>query len=446
MSGLIVEFIKSAEVFHECGYEIFFDLGYDIKADKYNFHKEYDESSRWLPEWIQLKRTCTSSDIAGYNRDSVDYVLKNVIPCTDGGAELKDEWREIDSLSQVIKDRILEVWRDLEVSFVMVENGTLPENIIFTNALCNAIEEYGKEQGLDRFVMWRDHDLMWWSEPGKYGEEPYLTTPRLRQSPYIQYVVLHDLAKEKLSEWSPGANVVVLPNTFDFSPLAIDAENQSFRQDFGIPEDALLIGRCTRIIVQKRIDRDIDLLARLNRIALEQGLEREIHLFVAGNVDEDKDEFHRLKKMASELGVGDRVTFGNELRSHGKVHGPSQNQARYSIADLLSHCQLNSFLTSYDYEGFGNPIGESVASGVPYITTSYELYDSIYRQLGLRAPVLGISEEEDGLADENFVREVYSLLTDDGKRDSIAHQNYRCGQEHLALTQLENRLKSLFSL
>ncbi|MEW7001142.1 hypothetical protein M5585_16940 [Serratia ureilytica] len=63
-----------------------------------------------------------------------------------------------------LADRLIAQWEALAISHVVVENGTLPENIIYTKALYLAIEDYGRRYRLTRFVIWRDHDLMWNSE------------------------------------------------------------------------------------------------------------------------------------------------------------------------------------------------------------------------------------------------------------------------------------------
>jgi glycosyltransferase involved in cell wall biosynthesis len=444
MSGLIVEFMKVADIFHKIGYEIYLDLGYDIKVDKNNFYKRYDESSGWVPSWIKLQRMCDLTDIKDYSKDYVEYVLKNIV-CDRGNASFSPkEWQRINTLINEIRNRILRVWKKLNVSFIIVENGTLPENIIFTNALYQAIEVYGEEKDLGKFVMWRDHDLMWWSEPGKYGEYPYCGTPKLRYSPHIQYVVLHEPAKEKLFEWSHDANVEVLANTFSFDPAGINEQNKFFRRDFGIPEDALLIGHCTRIIRQKRIDRDIHLLSELNQMAQRQDIHKDIYLFIAGNIGEDQNEYQNLRNYASELGVASRVIFGNELRSYGNIHETCLCVSKYSIQDLLAHSNINSFLTSYNYEGFGNPIGESIASQTPYITTSYELYKNIYGNLGFKGLVLPITKEDDDLAKEDFVRAVFSLLMDTRKCRQYVIHNYNLGRKHFSPENLEHKIHKMF--
>ncbi|MGK9537030.1 glycosyl transferase family 2, partial [Salmonella enterica subsp. enterica] len=81
----------------------------------------------------------------------------------------------IDQTAHLLAQRIVALWQQLGISNLVVENGTLPENIIYTKALYLAIEQYGQQQDLGNFVIWRDHDLMWNSEKTvmKYGPAPY---------------------------------------------------------------------------------------------------------------------------------------------------------------------------------------------------------------------------------------------------------------------------------
>jgi len=332
---------------------VLLDLGYDIKADKDLFFQPYTGEDALLPDWVELARVDGIEDIEGYDQRFVDAVLRNV--ARSGEPEPK-----IECAAHKLSDLIVQAWEAQDVSFVLVENGTLPENIIYTRALQRAIEVYGTRRGLGRYVLWRDHDLMWQSEPssGKYGDFPYPATPRPVNSPHVRYVVLHEEARRRMLEWSPHLTAVdVLPNTFAYSRAVVDASNAGFRKHYGIPEEVPLIARCTRIIEQKRIDRDLYLLAGLPGA----------FLFVAGDTTESPGEYRRLTALADELGVAGRVVFGGPLAPR---EGRSAGQL-YSVQDLLAHATLMSFLTSYDYESYGNPIGEAIASGVPYLTTRY---------------------------------------------------------------------------
>ncbi|QFU93401.1 glycosyltransferase [Amycolatopsis sp. YIM 10] len=427
ISGLIVEFVKTARFFHDRGIRVHLDLGYDIKADKNAFFRPYTDESDLLPEWIELDRIEAIQGIDGYTPELVTAVLTEVIGRGDD-SRLRSV---MNSAIATLRDRILDKWTELGISFVLVENGTLPENIIYTRALYQAIEEYGNRHRLGCFVLWRDHDLMWQSEPssGKYGQFPYPHTPAPAHSPFIHYVALHEEARRRTLEWAPHLRrISVLPNTFTHRPAEVTGHNAGFRAAHGIPEHVPLIARFTRIVPQKRIDRDLHLIAALPGT----------HLFVAGDPAEHPGEFTRLSALADQLGVRDRVVFGGRLSPHDAEVG----RPGYSVRDLLAHAQLVSFLTSYDYESYGNPIGEAIASGVPYLTSRYELYQTVYGDKGFRAPVLDVRRHD--LPTQSFVDEVAELIHDETKRAKMAEHNYALGRRHFGEGRAERLLDELF--
>jgi glycosyltransferase involved in cell wall biosynthesis/GT2 family glycosyltransferase len=412
LSGVVVEFLKTARRLARRGYRVHLDLGYDIKADKDAFFRPYSDEAALLPDWVALDRVDGLDQVPGYDRGFVERVLAEAVQRDE--PELLPE---VDRLAAELARRIEDTWERRGVSLVMVENGTLPENIIYTRALYRAIESYGARRRLGRFVFWRDHDLMWQSEPGiaKYGRFPYAAAAAPRDSPHIHYFALHEQARARTLAWVPGlTNIDVLPNTFTFSPATVQARNAAFRRDHGIPEAARLLARITRIIPQKRIDREIHLLAllaeRLNA-----------YLFVAGDTDESPAEYRRLTELATRLGVRSRVVFGGWLTPYDTV-GPG----RYSVRDLLAHADLVSFLTSYDYESYGNPISEAIASGTPYATSAYELYDTVYGAAGFRAPVLDIRTHD--RPHPAFAAEVARLITDEEERSAVVRHNQELGE------------------
>ncbi|MBP2327971.1 glycosyltransferase involved in cell wall biosynthesis [Kibdelosporangium banguiense] len=420
ISGVVVEFVKTARHFADRGHRVLLDLGYDIKADKDLFFQPYRDEGTLLPDWVELARVAGISDIPGYDQQFVADVLRNVV-------QRGEPEPRIQPLAHQIADLIVQAWEAQDVSFVLVENGTLPENITYTHALHLAVNEYGARRGLGRFVLWRDHDLMWQSEPSsrKYGDYPYPATPRPPASPHIHYVVLHEEARRRMLDWTPHlAALDVLPNTFSYDRAAVDTSNAGFRKYYGIPEEVPLIARCTRIIQQKRIDRDLHLLAGLT----------DAYLFVAGDTTESPAEYERLTGLAAELGVADRVIFGGLLAPR---EGHSAGN-RYSVRDLLAHTTVMSFLTSYDYESYGNPIGEAIASGVPYLTTRYQLYDTVYGGKGFRAAVFDPADGD--LPGPGFIQEVRDLLDDEEKRADMAEFNYQLGQRHTTKDVLERLL------
>ncbi|WP_202425774.1 glycosyltransferase [Streptomyces sp. HUCO-GS316] len=428
LSGLVVEFLKTARLFHDRGYEVHLDLGYDIKADKGRFFVPYRDEARLLPSWVRLSRIHGLDTVDGYDASLVTEVLQEVVE--------KGELRlmpEVERIADALCERVLALWESLRVTRVLVENGTLPENIMVTRALQQAIVVYGARHRLGRFVLWRDHDLMWQSEPGsgKYGSPPYPNVPPLLDSVHVRYLALHERAKALTRAWAPHVrHIDVLPNTFPHRAARVGPENASFRADHAIPHTARLIARTTRIIPQKRIDRDIHLVAELARTT-------DVRLFVAGDTSEDAIEYRRLTALADGLGVADRVVFGGWLAPDTDAIGAPAGGG-YCVRDLLAHADLVSFLTSYDYESYGNPIGEAIAAKVPYITSGYESYPTVYGDKGFRAPVL-----HHDLPTPTFVNEVAQLLNDDTLQSATAEHNHRLGTRHFGRSSAVSLLDRL---
>ncbi|MEU0116982.1 glycosyltransferase [Streptomyces bobili] len=428
LSGVVVEFVKTARYFHDRGYEVHLDLGYDIKADKGRFFVPYRDEDRLLPSWVRLSRIPALDAVDGYDASLVTAVLQEVVE--KGDLRLMPE---VQRIATALCERVLRLWESLGVTRVLVENGTLPENIMVTRALQQAIVVYGTRHRLGRFVLWRDHDLMWQSEPGsgKYGSPPYRHVPPLLDSVHVRYLALHERARELTRAWAPHVDHInVLPNAFPYRAATVGPENASFRADHGIPQASRLMARTTRIIPQKRIDRDIHLVAELARTT-------DVRLFVAGDTGEDPREYRQLTALAAGLGVADRVIFGGWLAPDTEAIGAPAGGG-YSVRDLLAHADLVSFLTSYDYESYGNPIGEAIAAKVPYITSDYESYPTVYGDKGFRAPVL-----HDDLPPPEFVNEVARLLNDDTLQSATAEHNHRLGTRHFSRSAAANLLDRL---
>ncbi|MHB9863659.1 glycosyltransferase [Streptomyces sp. YIM S03343] len=428
LSGVVVEFAKTARHFHERGYEVHLDLGYDIKADKGRFFVPYQDEARLLPPWVRLSRLPALDTVDGYDASLATAVLQEVVE--KGDLRLMPE---VERIADALCERVLALWESLGVTRVLVENGTLPENIMVTRALQQAIVVYGTRHRLGRFVLWRDHDLMWQSEPGsgKYGSPPYPNVPPLLDSVHVRYVVLHEQARALTRAWAPHVRCVdVLPNAFPHRAATVGPGNAFFRAAHAVPDTAQLIARTTRIIPQKRIDRDIHLVAELARTV-------DVRLFVAGDTGEDPYEYRRLTALADRLGVAGRVVFGGWLAPDTDAIGAPAGGG-YSVRDLLAHADLVSFLTSYDYESYGNPIGEAIAAKVPYITSGYELYPTVYGDKGFRAPVL-----HDDLPTPGFVNEVAQLMNDETLRSATAEHNHRLGTRYFGRSAAASMLDRL---
>lgn len=426
ISGIITEALKLAAVLKEKGFHILLDLGYDIKTDKGNLGKPYEALRCYFPDWVELARTADIRSLCDYNINFLNFVFREVNSIGKINLIFSDLYKRIEKISDELSSNICEYWKRENISYIVVENGTLPENVIFTKALYKAIDIYGRELNLGKFVIWRDHDLMWSSETAvqKYGNEPYHNAVKPVLSPFIQYVTLHDAAAWKLKQWA-GADIdlSVLPNTYNFKYC----ENSGFvRPMLKIKSTDVVLTRPTRIIPQKRIDRDIHLVSHLRQRFAAQG--RETYLLVVGDTNENKHCTAALKLLADQLGLTKNILFLGGLPFILEKH----NNHELSVQTIILASDAVSFLTSYDYDSYGNPIGEAISLAKCYLTTRYEYYDAVYGDQGYLAPVMEITKYQDGLPDETFIDDVYELLNSPEKMQAYAKFNHQLGQKYLS--------------
>src|SRR4051794_6242372 len=101
LSGVVVEFLKTARRPALRGLRVHLDLGYDIKADKGAFFRPYRDEAGLLPEWVTLDRVEGVDRIEGYDDEFAERVLTQVV-------QLGDETLrpEIDRIAGALADRI----------------------------------------------------------------------------------------------------------------------------------------------------------------------------------------------------------------------------------------------------------------------------------------------------------------------------------------------------
>ncbi len=142
LSGITVEATKIAVRLREQGITSFLDIGYDIKIDKGNFGRPYSENEiNSLKHHFTLVRHDEIRQVEGYNPAFLQYihdVLINHSQTLDAAAE-KILVQQTEKMAQAVANALCAKWQALDINYLIIENGTLPDNIIFTRALYLAI-------------------------------------------------------------------------------------------------------------------------------------------------------------------------------------------------------------------------------------------------------------------------------------------------------------------
>jgi glycosyltransferase involved in cell wall biosynthesis len=437
ISGIVNEFLNIAAVLRGEELRVLFDFGYDVTMGR-----TVDSGHRFLPDWVEVVR-CINPHPPGYSRAVIEEARDSVIAGTSIAAA-----KVYDELCCRLGRLLVATFTQENVRFLIIENGTLPDNPLFTEAVYLAIVEYGNQQKLGKYVLWRDHDLMWSTESHRYGSYPYPGVRRPEDNKHIQYAVATEWMLKRMRSWAPSTAYHIISDRF-YSSTLLPPPSRSLRDTYAIPKDAFLIARCTRVVPQKCIERDLHLVDELQRRLAASGDQRKVFLFVTGPTSEERAEFERLCLLERTLSIAGQVIWGDGLLPFNpSMLDPTTPSGHFSIRELLAEADLSSFLTSYNYEGFGNPPGEAMAMGVPFITTTYELYHEVYGSKGVIAPLLPINRDSSS-ADpipEFFIFWTLRTLTDSEYRTQIVRRNLDVCRRFFSLNALEQQVREIFRL
>lgn len=437
ISGIVNGFVSFASVLRRDRFRVLFDLGYDITMGR---TPELD--CIFFPPWVEPIRCIGSRYPASYCAELVVEARNRVI----AGTSIADA-KIYDDLCRELAELIVATFVRENLRVLIVENGTLADNPLFTEAVYLAIAEYGARQKLGKYVLWRDHDLMWSAEPHLYGPYPYSGVRKPDANEHIHYAVMTEWMRKRMEAWAPSPAYYVIPNRYLY-PTPQQPARQSLRSAYGIPTDAYLVARCTRVVPQKSIERDLRLLDQLQKRIAAAGSQRKVFLFVTGPTGEDRAEFERLRLLERTLSIAGQIVWSDGLLPFDtRMLDLTLRASRFSIRDVLAESDLSSFLTTYDYEAFGNPPGEAMAMGVPFISTTYELYHEVYGSKGAIAPLLSIdraTSAEEPMA-EYFIDWTLRALTDPEYRAQIAKRNLEVCQRYFSQDALERQVNDIFS-
>lgn len=158
-------------------------------------------------------------------------------------------------------------------------------------------------------------------------------------------------SKASARPYAGTTDIEVVPNFVDLETFDVDRVEPVFRKEFGVPDDAIVVGYLGRLVPKKGLDVLIRAFARVHRQH-----PKAVLAIVGGNDGgqfQDMEQFYR--DLAAELGVGDAVVFTG---------------FRDDVAPYAADFDVN-VLPSIEPESFGRVLIESMALGVPSITTAH---------------------------------------------------------------------------
>jgi glycosyltransferase involved in cell wall biosynthesis len=243
-------------------------------------------------------------------------------------------------------------------------------------------------------VVFRHHDLPW-QRAGLAAPEGI--PPHRADS---VHVTINDYSRVQLE--NRGFAAVTLRNAFDLDPPSGDRVGT--RAAFGFEPDELVLLQPTRAIPRKNIPAAIEFAAELARLRPDRAL----RLWITGPAEDGYDDvFARL------------VTDSTVPVVVGRA--PSAPDA-YAAADLI--------LFPSTWEGFGNPVIESIAHRRPIAVGNYPVLDEL-RAFGVQ--LLSV-DDPDGVA---------AWL--DAPDPAVLEANVELVRPHCAITDLPRRLDTLLA-
>jgi glycosyltransferase involved in cell wall biosynthesis len=396
--GVSLEVVKWVEVLTRLGHQCFFFAG------------ELDwpeERSLLVPE-----AHFSHPEIASIGRDLFDDYVRSA-----------DTSHQIQVIKERLKAQLYAFIRQFDLHLIIPQNAlSIPMNVPLGLAITEVIAETNIP------TIGHHHDFSW--ERARFAvnaAEDYLNAAFPPTLPSVHHVVINSFAARQLA-MRFAANSALIPNVmpFDTAPPTGDGYADTLRADLGIPADDVLVLQATRVVPRKRIERAIELVARL---------ERPCTLLISHESGDEGDEYAAyLRSYANLLSV--RTLFGSELMGHERGT-TAEGRRIYSLADAYQQCDLVTYPSSL--EGFGNAFLEAIYYRKPLVMSAYEIFKVDIQPKGFKAVVF------DEFVTDEAVRATDELLADPERVAQIVDHNYALARRFYSYAALEKHLVALLN-
>ena len=183
--------------------------------------------------------------------------------------------------------------------------------------------------------------------------------------------------------------IIHVPHGFKDKSSSLTKEQA--REKFGLPQDVQMLGCVARLNILKRLDVAVSALTH----------NADWHLTLGGQGPDEE----RLKQMAADLGVADRVHFTGEMESD-------------EVGDLLR--ALDLFVFPSEAETFGLAAVEAAQSGLPMVVNGIPVLREVLQTDAGPCALFADSDEPN-----SFVEPIKRLLEDKQLADSLIASSSR---------------------
>ncbi len=321
-------------------------------------------------------------------------------------------------------ERTLEEFiHDFQVSVLIVENAlAIPLHVPLGLALTELIAQRTIP------TIAHHHDFAWERSRFKINAaSDYLQAAFPPTIPSIHNVVINTYAATELARRT-GMRSTVIPNVMDFDrpPGEPDDYALSLRRELGISDDEFMLLQPTRIVPRKRIERSIELAARLEMPCV---------LVVSHNWGDEGQKYRDyLMDLAGRLKA--KMMLAADRFNHHR--GLSEDGRRvFSLDDAYLQADLVTYPSML--EGFGNAFLEAIYYRRPLVMSTYEIFTADIKPKGFSVVELGEFTSRETVTQ---VRNLLENLKTPAVRE-IVDKNYELGRKHYSYTTLRRRLEFL---
>jgi glycosyltransferase involved in cell wall biosynthesis len=314
--------------------------------------------------------------------------------------------------------------RDFDLRLLIVENAlSIPMNIPLGLALTEMIAETGI------MTLGHHHDFFWERSRFAVGAaDDYLRAAFPPTLHSIRHAVINSFGQRQLA-LRTGASSLLIPNVMDFDSPAPEPDGYAddLRDALGIAPDEYFLLQPTRVVPRKRIERAVELAARLNRPST---------LVIShASGDEGSRYMDYLREYIDTMKV--RVVFADEQFSRARCRRPDGTKV-YSLADAHFPADLVTYPSSI--EGFGNAFLEAVYYRKPILMSAYQIYRVDIRPKGFR-----VIEFEDYIT-ASVVRQVQEVIENPSLANEMAEHNYKVAGGYYSYSNLQTLLGAMINL